>query len=96
MSDTRCSWVSISARTLPLEIPITLGFWHSHLRGDPKLAQQRPGWGKALTLGDGGREALLARGVLPVDHDLDRLHREGKLTDEIEEQAAMRCVVTSS
>ena len=40
-------------------------------------------------------EALLARGVLPVDHDLDRLHREGKLTDEIEEQAAMRYVVVS-
>ncbi|KAH8647861.1 2-nitropropane dioxygenase [Xylariales sp. PMI_506] len=33
---------------------------------------------------------LTAKGIVPLVHDLDRLHKEGKLTDEIEEQAALR------
>ncbi|KAK8111925.1 uncharacterized protein PG998_008382 [Apiospora kogelbergensis] len=33
---------------------------------------------------------LTSRGLVPLEHELDKLHREGKLTDEIEEQAAMR------
>ncbi|KAK8058246.1 hypothetical protein PG994_008694 [Apiospora phragmitis] len=33
---------------------------------------------------------LTARGLVPLEHELDRLHREGKLTEEIEEQAALR------
>ncbi|KAI1865071.1 uncharacterized protein JN550_008617 [Neoarthrinium moseri] len=33
---------------------------------------------------------LTSKGILPLEHDLDRLHKEGKLTEEIEEQAALR------
>ncbi|KAI0447328.1 2-nitropropane dioxygenase [Xylaria telfairii] len=33
---------------------------------------------------------LTARGIMPVEHELDRLHAEGKLTDEIMEQAELR------
>jgi hypothetical protein len=35
-------------------------------------------------------QELLAKGVVPLEHELDRLHKEGKLTDEIEEQATLR------
>ncbi|KAK8047065.1 hypothetical protein PG996_015129 [Apiospora saccharicola] len=33
---------------------------------------------------------LTARGLVPLEHELDKLHRQGKLTEEIEEQAALR------
>ncbi|KAK6085992.1 2-nitropropane dioxygenase [Seiridium cupressi] len=33
---------------------------------------------------------LTSRGIVPLEYELDRLHREGKLTEEIEEQAALR------
>lgn len=35
---------------------------------------------------------LTARGIIPIEHDLDRLEEEGKLTEEIEDQAAARYV----
>jgi hypothetical protein len=35
-------------------------------------------------------QTLLAKGIVPIVHDLDKLHQEGKLTDEIEDQAALR------
>lgn len=38
---------------------------------------------------------LTARGVLPVDWDLDRLQSQGKLTDEIMEQAELQYVILS-
>ncbi|CAJ2501571.1 Uu.00g044240.m01.CDS01 [Anthostomella pinea] len=33
---------------------------------------------------------LTSKGILPLEHELDRLHAEGKLTEEIEEQAEIR------
>jgi NAD(P)H-dependent flavin oxidoreductase YrpB (nitropropane dioxygenase family) len=33
---------------------------------------------------------LTSRGIVPLHHELDRLHEEGKLTDEIEEEAKLR------
>ncbi|KAK8035435.1 hypothetical protein PG993_010430 [Apiospora rasikravindrae] len=33
---------------------------------------------------------LTSRGLVPLEHELDKLDREGKLTEEIEEQAALR------
>lgn len=33
---------------------------------------------------------LTDRGIVPIEHELDRLHKEGKLTDEIEDAAALR------
>ncbi|KAK7182476.1 2-nitropropane dioxygenase [Paraphaeosphaeria sporulosa] len=33
---------------------------------------------------------LMDKGIVPVDFELDRLHKEGKLTDEIEDAAALR------
>ncbi|GAW25172.1 putative 2-nitropropane NPD [Rosellinia necatrix] len=33
---------------------------------------------------------LTARGIVPLEHELDRLHAEGKLTDEIMDQAELR------
>jgi NAD(P)H-dependent flavin oxidoreductase YrpB (nitropropane dioxygenase family) len=33
---------------------------------------------------------LLSKGIVPLVYDLDKLHKEGKLTDEIEDQAALR------
>jgi NAD(P)H-dependent flavin oxidoreductase YrpB (nitropropane dioxygenase family) len=33
---------------------------------------------------------LTEKGVVPLPYEIDRLHREGKLTDEIEDAAAMR------
>jgi len=33
---------------------------------------------------------LTSRGISPVEHELDRLHAEGKLTDEIMDQAELR------
>ncbi|KAH9897495.1 2-nitropropane dioxygenase [Xylariomycetidae sp. FL2044] len=33
---------------------------------------------------------LTSRGIVPVEHELDRLHAEGKLTDEIMDQAELR------
>ncbi|KAM0816181.1 hypothetical protein AB5N19_01982 [Seiridium cardinale] len=33
---------------------------------------------------------LTSRGIVPLEYELDHLHREGKLTEEIEEQAALR------
>jgi NAD(P)H-dependent flavin oxidoreductase YrpB (nitropropane dioxygenase family) len=35
---------------------------------------------------------LTDRGVVPLEYELDRLHKEGKLTDEIEDAAALRYV----
>ncbi|RMZ82501.1 hypothetical protein DV737_g1995, partial [Chaetothyriales sp. CBS 132003] len=35
-------------------------------------------------------KALQAKGILPLDYDLDRLANEDKLTDEIQDQSAMR------
>ena len=33
---------------------------------------------------------LTNQGIIPIDHDLDRLDLEGKLTDEILDQATLR------
>ncbi|KAK8031551.1 hypothetical protein PG990_001285 [Apiospora arundinis] len=33
---------------------------------------------------------LTSRGLVPLEYELEKLHHEGKLTDEIEEQAALR------
>jgi NAD(P)H-dependent flavin oxidoreductase YrpB (nitropropane dioxygenase family) len=33
---------------------------------------------------------LTSRGILPLEHELDRLHIEGKLTEEIEDYAVLR------
>ncbi|KAJ1326817.1 nitronate monooxygenase [Microdochium nivale] len=33
---------------------------------------------------------LISQGIVPLPHELDRLHEEGKLTEEIEDQSAMR------
>lgn len=33
---------------------------------------------------------LMSRGIVPLVHELDKLHESGKLTDEIEDGAAMR------
>jgi NAD(P)H-dependent flavin oxidoreductase YrpB (nitropropane dioxygenase family) len=33
---------------------------------------------------------LTSKGIVPLPYELDRLHREGTLTDEIEDAAAMR------
>ncbi|KAF2192552.1 2-nitropropane dioxygenase, partial [Zopfia rhizophila CBS 207.26] len=33
---------------------------------------------------------LSSRGIVPLEYELDRLHKEGKLTDEIEDAAALR------
>ena len=33
---------------------------------------------------------LTSRGIVPLHHELDKLHEEGKLTDEIEEEAKLR------
>ncbi|KAH8802474.1 2-nitropropane dioxygenase [Xylogone sp. PMI_703] len=35
-------------------------------------------------------ESLTKQGILPVEHDLEKLSEQGKLTEEIEEQSAMR------
>lgn len=37
-------------------------------------------------------KALLSRGIIPIEHDLERLHEQGKLTDELEDQATLRFV----
>lgn len=36
---------------------------------------------------------LTAKGVVPLVHELDRLHESGELTDEIEDAAALRLVM---
>lgn len=33
---------------------------------------------------------LTSQGIVPLHHELDRLHSEGKLTEEIEDQSALR------
>lgn len=33
---------------------------------------------------------LTSKGIVPLVHELDRLHEAGKLTDEIEDAAALR------
>ncbi len=33
---------------------------------------------------------LTSRGIVPLYHELDRLHEEGKLTEEIEDDAKLR------
>lgn len=33
---------------------------------------------------------LTSKGIVPLEHELERLHKEGKLTEEIEEAAALR------
>lgn len=33
---------------------------------------------------------LQGKGIVALDHELDKLSKEGKLTDEIEEQATLR------
>ena len=35
---------------------------------------------------------LTEKGIVPLEYELDRLHKEGKLTDEIEDAAALRYV----
>jgi hypothetical protein len=35
---------------------------------------------------------LSGRGVVPLEYELDRLHKEGKLTEEIEDATELRCV----
>lgn len=35
---------------------------------------------------------LTDKGIVPLEYELDRLHKEGKLTDEIEDAAALRQV----
>lgn len=34
--------------------------------------------------------SLTSRGIIPLEHELDKLHSEGKLTEEIEDQVALR------
>lgn len=33
---------------------------------------------------------LTSRGIVPLEHEFDRLEKEGKLTEEIEDQATLR------
>lgn len=33
---------------------------------------------------------LTARGIVPLEHELDRLHKEGKLTEEIQDYSELR------
>jgi hypothetical protein len=33
---------------------------------------------------------LSSRGIVPLEHELDRLHKEGKLTEEIQDAAELR------
>ncbi|KAI0007474.1 2-nitropropane dioxygenase [Xylariaceae sp. FL0662B] len=33
---------------------------------------------------------LTSKGIVPIEHELERLHAEGKLTEEIEDEAALR------
>lgn len=33
---------------------------------------------------------LTSRGIVPLEYEMDRLHKEGKLTDEIQDAAALR------
>jgi hypothetical protein len=33
---------------------------------------------------------LISKGIVPLEHELEKLHKEGKLTDEVEDQAALR------
>jgi NAD(P)H-dependent flavin oxidoreductase YrpB (nitropropane dioxygenase family) len=33
---------------------------------------------------------LSSRGIVPLEYELDRLHKEGKLTDEIQDAVALR------
>lgn len=33
---------------------------------------------------------LTSRGIVPLEHELDRLEKEGKLTEEIMDAAALR------
>jgi len=35
-------------------------------------------------------KSLQSRGIIPIEHDLDQLHEQGKLTEDIEDQAAAR------
>jgi hypothetical protein len=35
-------------------------------------------------------QELTSKGIVPLPYELDRLHQEGKLTDEIEDSAALR------
>ncbi|KAK4496360.1 hypothetical protein PRZ48_012340 [Zasmidium cellare] len=35
-------------------------------------------------------EELTSKGILPLEHELDKLYKEGTLTDEIQEQVALR------
>lgn len=37
---------------------------------------------------------LTAQGILPIEHDLEILHEQGKLTEEIEEQSVKRYLRT--
>jgi hypothetical protein len=34
--------------------------------------------------------SLTSRGIIPLEHELDKLHGEGKLTEEIEDQVVLR------
>ena len=34
--------------------------------------------------------SLTSRGIIPLKYELDKLHSEGKLTEEIEDQVALR------
>ena len=36
---------------------------------------------------------LSAKGIVPLEHELERLHEKGELTEEIEDAAALRYVV---
>ena len=38
-------------------------------------------------------KSLTDRGIVPLQYELDRLHREGKLTEEIEDQAVLRYAI---
>jgi hypothetical protein len=35
---------------------------------------------------------LTSRGIVPLEHELDKLHAEGKLTEEIEDHVVLRYV----
>jgi hypothetical protein len=35
-------------------------------------------------------QELISKGIVPLEHELDKLYKEGTLSDEIQDQAALR------
>lgn len=60
--------------------------------GRPLRAQSNPyleDWEKNR---QGEIKDLTSRGIVPLEHELDKLHTDGKLTEEIEDQTVLRYV----